>query len=64
MSNLETLQARLETFREAGHNLQLDPLVTRQDWERLGVEYQMGLIDELPCWQSWGLDSPRSSILW
>jgi nucleoside-triphosphatase THEP1 len=47
MSNLETLQARLEIFRKAGHNLQLDPLVTRQDWERLGVEYQMGLIDEL-----------------
>jgi AAA ATPase domain len=47
MSSLETLQNRLERFREAGRNLQLDPLVTRKELARLGVEYQIELVDEL-----------------
>lgn len=47
MSSLEALQHRLELFREAGRNLQLDPLVTREAFQRLGVEYQAELIDEL-----------------
>jgi len=47
MSSLEALQRRLEVFREAGRNLQLDPLVTPEDLGRLGVEYQTGMIDEL-----------------
>jgi DNA replication protein DnaC len=47
MSNLAALQARLEIFREAGRNLQLDPLVTKEDLVRLGVEYQTNAIDEL-----------------
>lgn len=47
MSNLEALQARLEIFRAAGRNLQLDPLVTKEDLARLGVEYQISSIDEL-----------------
>ena len=47
MSSLEALQHRLELFREAGRNLQLDPLVTRKELARLGVEYQTELVDEL-----------------
>jgi energy-coupling factor transporter ATP-binding protein EcfA2 len=47
MSSLEVLQHRLELFREAGRNLQLDPLVTQKDLARLGVEYQTELVDEL-----------------
>lgn len=47
MSNLEALQHRLELFREAGRNLQLDPLVTRKELARLGVEYQIELVDDL-----------------
>lgn len=47
MSSLEALQHRLELFREAGRNLQLDPLITRNDLARLGVEYQTELVDEL-----------------
>jgi AAA ATPase domain len=47
MSSLEALQHRLDRFREAGRNLQLDPLVTQKDLARLGVEYQVELIDEL-----------------
>jgi nucleoside-triphosphatase THEP1 len=47
MSSLEALQHRLERFREAGRNLQLDPLVTRKELARLGVEYQIELVDEL-----------------
>jgi len=47
MSTVEVLNARLEAFRAAGRNLQLDPLVTEIDLARLGVEYQTGLIDEL-----------------
>jgi nucleoside-triphosphatase THEP1 len=47
MSNLEALQQHLERFREAGRNLQLDPLVTPKDLARLGVEYQIEMIDEL-----------------
>lgn len=47
MPSLEALQRRLNDFREAGRNLQLDPLVTRQALARLGVEYQTELVDEL-----------------
>ncbi len=47
MPSLEALHHRLDLFREAGRNLQLDPLVTREDLERLGVEYQAELVDEL-----------------
>jgi energy-coupling factor transporter ATP-binding protein EcfA2 len=47
MSNLEELQTRLEIFRDAGQNLQIDPLVTQKDLARLGVAYQTELIDEL-----------------
>lgn len=47
MSSLEALHHRLDLFREAGRNLQLDPLVTREALERLGVEYQAELVDEL-----------------
>lgn len=47
MSTVEVLNARLEAFRAAGRDLQLDPLVTEKDLARLGVEYQTKLIDEL-----------------
>ncbi len=47
MPDLEALQHRLEAFRAAGQNLQLDPLVTRKALAKLGVEYQTDLIDEL-----------------
>lgn len=47
MSNLAALQARLEIFRDAGQNLRLNPLVTQADFQRLGVDYQTQLIDEL-----------------
>jgi energy-coupling factor transporter ATP-binding protein EcfA2 len=47
MSTLEVLQNRLEFFRQAGRNLQLDPLITREDLKRLGVEYQSYLVDDL-----------------
>ena len=47
MPSLEALHHRLDLFREAGRNLQLDPLVTREALDRLGVEYQTELVDEL-----------------
>jgi ABC-type lipoprotein export system ATPase subunit len=47
MSNLDALQTRLEIFREAGQNLQLDPLISQEDFARLGVEYQTDEIDKL-----------------
>jgi nucleoside-triphosphatase THEP1 len=47
MSSLEVLQQRLERFREAGRNLQLDPLVTHEALNRLGVEYQVTELDRL-----------------
>lgn len=47
MSNLDELQARLEIFRDAGQNLRLVPLLTQEDFQRLGVDYQTQLIDEL-----------------
>ena len=47
MPDLEALQRQLEDFREAGRNLQLEPLVTRKDLARFGVEYQTELVDEL-----------------
>ena len=47
MPSLEALHHRLDLFREAGRNLGLDPLVTREALERLGVEYQTELVDEL-----------------
>jgi energy-coupling factor transporter ATP-binding protein EcfA2 len=47
MPTLEQLQQQLEMFRAASRDLQLDPLVTKKDLARLGVEYQTELIDEL-----------------
>jgi len=47
MLTSEQLQQQLEQFRAASQNLQLEPLVTRAALERLGVEYQTALIDEL-----------------
>ncbi|NJO73502.1 MAG: ATP-binding protein [Leptolyngbyaceae cyanobacterium RM1_406_9] len=47
MSSLEELQQQLEQFRAASQNLQLEPLLTRAALQRLGVEYQTELIDEL-----------------
>ena len=47
MFTVEVLSARLEAFRSAGRDLQLDPLVTEKDLARLGVEYQAELVDEL-----------------
>ena len=47
MPDLEALQRQLEDFREAGRNLQLEPLVTRKALARFGVEYQTELVDEL-----------------
>lgn len=47
MPDREALQRQLEEFREAGRNLQLEPLVTRNDLARFGVEYQTELVDEL-----------------
>lgn len=47
MSSLEALQERLEQFRSAGRNLQLDPLVTQKALAQFGVEYQTDLIDQL-----------------
>lgn len=44
---LEQLQQRLERFRAASQDLQLEPLVTQEKLKRLGVEYQTKLIDEL-----------------
>ena len=44
---LEQLQQQLERFRAASQDLQLEPLVTKEKLERLGVEYQTALIDEL-----------------
>lgn len=44
---LEQLQQQLEQYRAASQNLQLEPLVTREALNRLGVEYQTYLIDEL-----------------
>jgi nucleoside-triphosphatase THEP1 len=47
MATESELQQRLELFRVALRNLQLDPLVTPQDLARLSVEYQPELVDEL-----------------
>ncbi|HIK17910.1 MAG TPA: hypothetical protein IGS53_21840 [Leptolyngbyaceae cyanobacterium M33_DOE_097] len=47
MPDLATLQQQLEAFREAGQNLQLEPLVTQKALAQFGVEYQAELIDEL-----------------
>jgi len=47
MPDLPTLQQQLEAFREAGQNLQLEPLVTQTALAKFGVEYQTDLIDEL-----------------
>ena len=47
MSTVEVLNARLEAFRSAGRDLQLDPLVTEKDLARLGVEYQTELVERL-----------------
>lgn len=47
MQTQEQLQKRLEEFKAAGQNLQLEPLVTEKQLERFGVEYQVELLDEL-----------------
>jgi hypothetical protein len=47
MTDRESLQQRLEEFRAAGRNLQLDPLVTQKALAQFGVEYQTELVDEL-----------------
>jgi len=47
MSDFEALQQRLAEFREAGQNLQLEPLTTQKALARFGVEYQTELVDEL-----------------
>ena len=47
MCDREALQQRLEEFREAGKNLQLEPLVTPEALARFGVEYQTELVDQL-----------------
>ncbi|MGI0495279.1 SAV_2336 N-terminal domain-related protein [Alkalinema pantanalense CENA528] len=46
-SDLATLQWRLEMFRMAGRNLQLDPLVTVKALAQFGVEYQTDLLEQL-----------------
>jgi nucleoside-triphosphatase THEP1 len=47
MTTEAELQQRLEMFRAAGRNLQLEPLVTPDALTQFGVEYQFNLIDEL-----------------
>jgi nucleoside-triphosphatase THEP1 len=47
MMTLEQLQQQLEQYRAASQDLQLEPLVTREALQRLGVDYQTQLIDEL-----------------
>jgi nucleoside-triphosphatase THEP1 len=47
MSTPNKLQARLEAFRAAGHNLQLDPLVSQKDLAQFGVPYQLEMLDEI-----------------
>lgn len=47
MQAQDELQKRLEEFKAAGQNLQLQPLVTKKDLDRFGVEYQVELLDEL-----------------
>ena len=47
MMTLEQLQQQLEQYRAASKDLQLEPLVTREALQRLGVDYQTRLIDEL-----------------
>jgi hypothetical protein len=42
MSTVEVLNARLEAFRSAGRDHQLDPLVTEKDLARLGVSIRRG----------------------
>ncbi|MBD2329814.1 P-loop NTPase fold protein [Alkalinema sp. FACHB-956] len=47
MASLAELQERLEVFRMAGRNLQLDPLVTQKALAQFGVEYQTDLLEQL-----------------
>jgi energy-coupling factor transporter ATP-binding protein EcfA2 len=47
MTTEAELEQRLETFREAGRNLQLEPLVTPKALEKFGVAFQPNLVDEL-----------------
>jgi AAA ATPase domain len=47
MPDLDALQHRLEEFRTTGLNLQLEPLLTRAELDKFGVEYQTELVDEL-----------------
>jgi nucleoside-triphosphatase THEP1 len=47
MPGLDALQQRLEEFRTAGRNLQLQPLMNPDDVARFRVDYQTELVDEL-----------------
>jgi energy-coupling factor transporter ATP-binding protein EcfA2 len=47
MPDKEALEQRLEKFRNAGRNLQLQPLLTQEEFDRLGVEYAAETLDEL-----------------
>jgi nucleoside-triphosphatase THEP1 len=47
MPDRDSLNRQLEAFRAASQNLQLQPLVTRKDLARFGVEYQTNLVDAL-----------------
>jgi hypothetical protein len=47
MTTEAELEQRLETFRAAGRNLEISPLLTQNDLARLSVEYQPELVDEL-----------------
>jgi len=47
MPDLDALNQRLREFKAASDNLELQPLLTKQDLERFWVEYQVELIDEL-----------------
>ena len=47
MPDLEALNQRLREFKAASDNLELQPLLTKEDLARFWVEYQVELIDEL-----------------
>lgn len=47
MPDLNALNQRLKEFKAASDNLELQPLLTKEDLERFWVEYQVDLINEL-----------------
>ncbi len=47
MPDLDALNQRLREFKAASDNLELQPLLTKEDLARFWVEYQVELIDEL-----------------